>query len=152
MIMTTQVEAGEHTSFVISYAEFDVFKQRQVAPEVRFEIRQDLKSSFIHPLVGIMGNFQGGRFYYCGVYTDLKIVDGFYVTPSFAPGFYSRGYSKNLHFILEFRSQLDISFDITEDYRFGVNVNHISNASLSQLNPGVESIALYILIPFRSIL
>jgi len=146
-----QISAQEHTSLLISYAQFDVFKQKHTSPELRFEVRQDLTSSYVHPLVGVMGNFHGGRFYYFGVYTDLKVVDGLYVTPSFAPGFYSRGKSKNLHFVLEFRSQLDISFNFTDLYRVGVNINHISNASLSRLNPGVESIALYILISFNSI-
>jgi len=145
------VSAQEHTSLVISYAQFDVFKQRHTSPEMRFELRQDLKSTLVHPLVGIMGNLHGARYYYFGAYVDLNIVDGLYLTPSFAPGFYSRGKSKNLHFVLEFRSQLDISFNFTENYRLGVNINHISNASLSRLNPGVESIALYILIPFNSI-
>ena len=86
----TRTNAQQHTSVVLSYAEFDVFKQRHTVPELRVEIRQDLKSSFMHPLAGVMGNFHGGRFYYVGVYTDLKITDGLYITPSFAPGFYSK--------------------------------------------------------------
>jgi hypothetical protein len=150
--MFSPLQGQDHTNVMLSFAQFDIFKQHNTVAETRMEIRQEFASSYINPLVGVMANFDGARFFYMGVYFDWMLLDGLYVTPSFAPGFYSQGRSKNLHFMLEFRSQLDLSLHISNRLRVGVNINHISNASLSSLNPGVESFAFYILIPFKSVL
>jgi len=151
LMMCSALYSQDHTNVMVSMAKFDIFKQHNTVAETRIEIRQEFASNYINPLVGVMANFDGARYFYMGVYFDWMLMDGLYVTPSFAPGFYSQGRSKNLHFMLEFRSQLDLSFNISNRFRVGVNINHISNASLSRLNPGVESFAFYVLIPFKSV-
>ena len=62
------------------------------------------------------------------------------LTPSFAPGYYSYGNGKDLGYPLEFKSEIQMSFDLSESTtHLGMSYNHISNASLGNKNPGANS-------------
>ena len=60
-------------------------------------------------------------------------------TPSFAPGFYHEGDGKDLGHALEFKTEVQLSYAISESTNFGMSYNHISNASLGDKNPGANS-------------
>ena len=60
-------------------------------------------------------------------------------TPSFAPGLYHEGDGKDLGHILEFKSELQLSYEASELTNFGMSYNHVSNASLGSKNPGANS-------------
>ena len=70
-----------------------------------------------------------------------------FLIPSFAPGIYYGGKSKDLNFDLEFRSQIEISYFLKNDMKIGLNFNHISNASLGKPNVGVESLGITFVFP-----
>ena len=57
------------------------------------------------------------------------------ITPSFTPGLYHEGDGKDLGHVIEFKSELQISLDLTKTSQFGFSYNHISNASLGDKNP-----------------
>jgi len=95
-----------------------------------------------------MANTDGAVYIFSGFYIDIPITSFLYISPSFAPGLYHKGNSKNLNFALEFRSQIEIGIRLENNIRVGISFSHISNASLGKINPGVESIALTYLIPF----
>ena len=60
-------------------------------------------------------------------------------TPSFAPGLYHEGDGKDLGHILEFKSEVQLSYSTSDKSSFGVSYNHVSNASLGDKNPGANS-------------
>ena len=60
-------------------------------------------------------------------------------TPSFTPGLYFEGDGKDLGHVIEFKTELQISFEISSNSEFGFSYNHISNASLGNKNPGANS-------------
>ena len=60
-------------------------------------------------------------------------------TPSFTPGLYGQGDGKDLGHVLEFKSELQMSLDLSKNSEFGFSYNHISNASLGDKNPGANS-------------
>ncbi len=60
-------------------------------------------------------------------------------TPSFAPGLYHEGDGKDLGHVLEFKSEIQFSYEISKDSSIGLSYNHISNASLGDKNPGANS-------------
>ena len=80
--------------------------------------------------------------FYSGLRKDIVLSDKTYLTPSFAIGYYDQGKSKDLGYDLEFRSQLEISFKLESMNRIAISINHISNASLGEQNPGVESMVI----------
>ena len=61
------------------------------------------------------------------------------ITPSFTPGLYHEGDGKDLGHMLEFKSEVQLSFDLSKNTELGFSYNHLSNASLGDKNPGANS-------------
>ena len=61
------------------------------------------------------------------------------VTPSFTPGLYSEGDGKDLGHVIEFKTEIQITYEISSNSEIGMSYNHISNASLGDKNPGANS-------------
>ncbi len=59
-----------------------------------------------------------------------------------AAGLYAKGGGKNLHYPLEFRSSIECAYIFDDESRLGLQLSHISNASIARRNPGVESIVV----------
>ena len=100
-----------------------------------------LEKSFLGRLSPITGGFitEKNAFYlYSGVQAEYELGP-LVITPSFAPGYYSYGDGKDLGYPLEFKSEVQVSLDLSESTQFGMSYNHISNASLGTKNPGANS-------------
>ena len=99
------------------------------------------RESFLGKLSPITGGFltEKNAFYlYTGIQAEYNL--GFLkITPSFAPGYYNYGNGKDLGYPLEFKSEINLSFDLSESTHLGMSYNHISNASLGSKNPGANS-------------
>jgi len=95
-----------------------------------------------------MFNTGGAIHLFAELYYDIHLGDYFILTPSFAPGLYAKRNSKDLKYVLEFRSQIEFTFIFNNHSRIGFSFNHISNASFGEENPGVESLAITYVIPF----
>ena len=67
---------------------------------------------------------------------------GLIFTPSFAPGLYHEGDGKDLGHILEFKSEVQLSYVTSDRTSLGISYNHVSNASLGDKNPGANSYML----------
>ena len=102
----------------------------------------------LKPFVGFMMNGDDGKYFYSGLRKNYSISSKWIFTPSFAVGYYDRDSSKDLGHNIEFRSQIEFSRDIGNQNRIGFNLNHISNASIGDTNPGVESATISIIRPF----
>jgi lipid A 3-O-deacylase len=74
------------------------------------------------------------------------------ITPSIGAGLYSQGNGKDLGSLLEFRTQLEIGYKFENEMRVTVAYSHISNANLTDLNPGVDIISAYLHVPVRMII
>lgn len=82
-----------------------------------------------------------------GILGDFALGERWHFTPSFGGGYYRQGDGKDLGNDLEFRTTLELSFSLGGGQRLGVSVAHISNASLSDKNPGMEVVKLIYLLP-----
>ena len=99
------------------------------------------RESFLGRLSPITGGFltENNAFYlYTGAQAEYDL-GMFTITPSFAPGYYSSGDGKVLGHSLEFKSEIQMSLDLSNSTQFGMSYNHISNASLGSKNPGANS-------------
>ena len=92
----------------------------------------------LSPVSGVMFTVDNSSYFYTGVQAQYKIGKINFV-PSFAPGIYSEGDGKDLGHPIEFKSELQMSFDIFEKSELGFSYNHLSNASLGEKNPGANS-------------
>ena len=102
----------------------------------------------LKPFLGFMVNTDSGKYFYLGLRKDYSLSNKWNLTPSFATGYYDQGSSKDLGNNLEFRSQLELSYNLEKNKRVGISLNHISNASLADQNPGTESIVISFINPF----
>ncbi len=144
--LTSTARAGDPDFLTLSAGGFDV-NDNETSAEFRIEYRSMRKYLFLKPMIGLMGNSEGGVYGYGGVNLDIYLGRQWVVMPNFAIGGYRRGSSKDLGSVIEFRSGLEIAYRFDDRSRLGVAFSHISNAGISDNNPGAESAVLSYSIP-----
>ena len=92
----------------------------------------------IAPVTGFLVTADTATYLYTGVQAEYNLGK-INLTPSFTPGLYGQGDGKDLGHLVEFKSELQLSFDLFKDSELGFSYNHISNASLGEKNPGANS-------------
>ena len=122
---------------------FDFSDDKQAAGVLGLQHQNDdlFRKSFLGKLSPITGGFltEKSAFYlYTGAQAEYDL-GLFTITPSFAPGYYNYGDGKDLGSALEFKSEIQMSLNLSDNTEFGMSYNHISNASLGNKNPGANS-------------
>ena len=92
----------------------------------------------LSPVTGGLITGDNAAYIYTGVQAQYKI-GALNFTPSFTPGLYHEGDGKDLGHVIEFKSELQFSLDLSNNSLLGFSYNHISNASLGNKNPGANS-------------
>ena len=122
---------------------FDFSDDKQASGLLGLQHQSDelFRKSFLGTLSPISGGFlteKSAIYLYTGVQAEYEL--GFLtITPSFASGYYNYGDGKDLGSPLEFKTEVQMSFDISDSTHLGMSYNHISNASLGDKNPGANS-------------
>jgi hypothetical protein len=99
------------------------------------------RDTFIGNISPITGGFMtenSATYIYTGFEWNID-MGALTFTPSFAPGLYHEGDGKDLGHVLEFKSEIQFSYDLSKNAKVGVSYNHVSNASLGDKNPGANS-------------
>ena len=137
-------------NFFTGMFDFSDHKQKSGLLGLQHQNEDLFRNSFLGKLSPISGGFltEKSAFYlYTGVQADYEL--GFLtITPSFAPGYYNTGGGKDLGYPLEFKSEVQMTFDLSDSSHLGMSYNHISNASLGTKNPGANSYMLNFLKQF----
>ena len=92
----------------------------------------------LSPVSGVLVTTDNASYFYTGVQVEYNLGK-INLTPSFTPGLYNAGDGKDLGHVLEFKSEIQLSLDLSDTSEFGFSYNHISNASLGDKNPGANS-------------
>lgn len=82
-----------------------------------------------------------------GLGIELMASEHVLVIPSLTPGVYFRGGGRDLGYPLEFRSCIELAYQLRSEARLGVQFWHLSNCSLGDKNPGANAVALTLAIP-----
>ena len=122
---------------------FDFSDDKQSALLVGFQHQNENleRNTFLGNISPITGGFiteNSAAYIYTGFEWNLEMGELTF-TPSFAPGLYHKGDGKDLGHVLEFKSEVQFSYELSKDSRIGVSYNHVSNASLGDKNPGANS-------------
>jgi len=111
---------------------------------------------YIKPFVGIETTSDSAFYLISGIYLEdnvgklfLDKESQFNFTPSFGTGYYSDGNGKKLGSNIEFRTTLEISYELDNNNRLAVSFGHISNANIGDKNPGVEILSFSYQVPFN---
>ena len=137
-----KLEVNNHELNFFS-GKFDFSDKKQNALLVGFQHQNEelYRDTFLGNISPITGGFlteNSALYAYTGIEWnfDLGPIN---FTPSFAPGLYGEGNGKDLGHILEFKSEVQASWNLSENSELGMSYNHISNASLGTKNPGANS-------------
>ena len=122
---------------------FDFSDTKQASGVIGLQHQNDdlFRESFLGQLSPITGGFfteKNAFYFYTGAQAEYDL-GLFTITPSFAPGYYNSGDGKDLGSALEFKSEIQMSLNLSDSTEFGMSYNHISNASLGDKNPGANS-------------
>jgi len=146
VLFTSNIKAQNNNYITLETGTFDFNKKVKKSTLIGLEYRSGTDILFLNPILGVMANTDKGFFIFAGITTDIHLSSFLVLTPSFSTGYYNKGNSKDLFYALEFRSKLELALKLN-NYRLGISLSHISNASLGPPNPGVENIAVNLTIP-----
>ena len=86
-----------------------------------------VKESFLgtlSPVTGALITADNATYFYTGVQAQYK-VGAMNVTPSFTPGLYHEGDGKDLGHILEFKSEVQLSLDLSKSTELGFSFHSL---------------------------
>ena len=122
---------------------FDFSDHKQAAGVLGLQHQNEdlFRKIFLGKLSPVTGGFlteNSAAYLYTGVQAEYEL--GFLtITPSFAPGYYHEGNGKDLGSPLEFKSEVQMTFNLSDSTHLGMSYNHISNGNLGNNNPGADS-------------
>ncbi len=110
---------------------------------------------FLKPFLGFEYTNDSASYFLTGIYFEDNLGELFegnksklFFTPSFGAGIYNDGSGKELGNDLQFRTSLEISYELKNKNRIGISFSHISNANLGSKNPGVEILTISYHLPY----
>ncbi len=115
--------------------------------EFGVQYRSDYKLWIFKPHAGAIVTGDSGKYGYAGLLTDVYFGRRFVLTPSTAVGAFHEGNGKDLGSVLQFRSGLELAYRFDSRARIGLGIYHMSNANLTDKNPGAESLTLNFSLP-----
>ncbi|WP_158240812.1 acyloxyacyl hydrolase [Telmatospirillum siberiense] len=138
--------AADPSYVAIGVGAWEVFRDDAHAAEFDVGFRPDVGLGVLRPQVGFLAATDGDYFGYGGFLADFALTDHVILTPNVAVGGYGgHGYRLGSH--VEFRTGVDIAWRFEDKSRLGVGFYHMSNAGLTQRNPGNESLLVQYFIP-----
>src|SRR5687767_13756473 len=108
-VMLSPRATSEDGQILAAAGYYDVLNNHEHAEELRFGYRWNPEGWRIRPLIGAMATSDRSLSVYGGIAFDLPVGRRIVVTPSFAPGLYSRGDGLDLGHVVQFRSQVEVA-------------------------------------------
>ena len=142
-IAEEKVLKDQNTEFNVYTGIFDFSDDGKRSTLIGFQhqnenLNRDTFLGNLSPITGVLITADSAGYIYTGVQAQYKI-GSLNITPSFTPGLYHEGDGKDLGHMLEFKSEVQLSLNLSDSSKFGFSYNHLSNASLGDKNPGANS-------------
>lgn len=132
----------------------DAFRENQDS-QYGFEVQsaRGLSRYDFKPVAGLLRTRDASHYLYTGVSRTSAFTDsgtGLSLTFNFGPGIYLHGDGEDtdLGYWLEFRTSAGLLWTFADATRIGVHFSHLSNASLTDVNPGTELLTVTYELPF----
>jgi lipid A 3-O-deacylase len=146
-----KAQANDYISF--NAGQFNALRTNQdQAFQYGAEYRFSQVAYGVRPVIGAFGTDESAGYVYAGLNWDVAIIPNqLYIIPNFAVGAYREGNGKQLGGALEFRSGIELAYQFPNQMQVGIALNHLSNASLYDRNPGVETVLATYSIPVSTL-
>jgi lipid A 3-O-deacylase len=142
-----------NADYITAYAGlFNVLGRGETPLQFGAEYRFSEWDYGIRPTLGASVDVDGGVYGYGGINWEVSLGQQFYLIPNFMVGAYHDGGSRDLGGTLEFRSGIELAYELSNAHRVGIAFNHISNASIYDKNPGAESLLINYSVPISNIM
>ena len=143
-LVVAEEKVNNENQFNFFSGNFDFSDDKQSAYLFGFQhqdenLNRDTFLGNVSPITGGFITENSAAYIYTGIEWNMEMSDKMAFTPSFAPGLYHEGDGKDLGHVLEFKSELQISYATSKNSSIGLSYNHVSNASLGDKNPGANS-------------
>ena len=143
-IAEEKVLKDQNTEFSVYTGMFDFSDDGKKSTLIGFQHQNENlnRNTFLGNISPITGGFiteNSAAYVYTGVEWNMDMGGGMIFTPSFTPGLYHEGDGKDLGHVLEFKSEVQLSYATSDLSNFAISYNHVSNASLGDKNPGANS-------------
>lgn len=124
----------------------EIFDSRQVL-FWGVEYRPAFRFFHLGPWV-LFGTGKNNEFYAAaGVLMNVELGRDWVLTPSFGAGYYNASEGLTLGFEAQFRTAIEVAKRFDNGHRLGLCFAHLSNGSLSDFNPGTETLGIFYSIP-----
>ena len=142
-LVAAEEKVNNENQFNFFTGNFDFSDDKQSALLVGLQhqnenLNRDTFLGNVSPITGGFITENSAAYIYTGIEWNVD-MGGLFFTPSFAPGLYHEGDGKDLGHVLEFKSEVQLSYPLSDKSSLGVSYNHVSNASLGDKNPGANS-------------
>jgi lipid A 3-O-deacylase len=120
--------------------------------EAQFRVEYRFATSLlwiIQPIAGAFAAADGTFFGYGGARIELALTNHLVLMGDAAAGYWQRGRGLRRGDALEFKTGAEFAYRFDDGSRLGVAFDHISNAGIAKLNPGVESLLLVYSVPLE---
>lgn len=92
----------------------------------------------LYPHGGGFVTHRGGVYGYAGLGLEFRITDSVLIRGNTAAGLYGQGDDKDLGHVIEFRSGVELAYELPNRAQIGLTFHHLSNAGLGDENDGTE--------------
>ena len=150
-LFTASARAGDDPSFIAFHVGGYDVNDDQTAGQLNIEYRSNWDEWYVKPFGGVMGTTDAAVYGYAGFMLDIYFGRRIVLTPNVAVGVYSDGDGKDLGSAMEFRSGVEMAYRFDSRTRLGFAFHHISNASISDNNPGTETLTLVLSLPLKNL-
>lgn len=123
-----------------------MFQDEDVSNELY--LKYDLGRSYgpFQPSFGLSVTDEGSTWIGVGASWTAQ-YDRVYLQLSLMPGLYAKGDGPDLGHEVEFRSGVELGYEAPNGWRYGLVYDHRSNADMSDVNPGMETLQFRVSIP-----
>lgn len=141
-LLSPLANAEQQSAMAFSAGAFEAFENDGRAAEIGIEYRFAPQESIFNliPTLGLAMNSDGGYWGYAGIRYDWMLSPKWTLTPHLAIAAYEEGGGTDLGHDMEFRTGLDLGYQLTDSSRLALGIYHMSNADISDDNPGSESV------------
>ncbi|WP_187265444.1 acyloxyacyl hydrolase [Reinekea thalattae] len=120
---------------------------------LEYQFSQGLTRYQFQPFAGVLRTRASSHYLYTGLSRTSKFTNsdtGLAVHFAFGPGvyFYGDGSDTDLGHWFELRTSAGLLWNFADDTRIGLHFSHLSNASVTEVNPGTELVSFTYELPF----
>lgn len=142
LVLSAPRAVAEEDLLHVGAGGFDIFRKGDAAA-YQVEYRSGYRLLWrVRPYAGVMATTDSAVYAYGGLLAEVDLGWNVVAVPNLAVGYYDNGHGIDLGHHVEFRSGMELAYRFDMGARIGIGFYHISNAAISDENPGVEVLSV----------